>query len=114
MVAAAPVLDVNEIVISVDDAMFAAIDGVAQLRWRLLEAVGAGARRVVVDLSAVSQLSSTAVAALLGVHRVCRARGGAVVLRGPTRSTLNLLYRTGLWRVMQVEGGPRQGPARSW
>ena len=81
-------------------------DGVADVRWLLHDALLAGARRVVVDLSGVQYLSSPAVASFLSAHRVCRARGGALVLRGVNRRTLDLLHRTGLWRVLELETEP--------
>ena len=96
----------GHLVVRVSDELLA--DGLADLRWLLHDALLAGARRLVVDLSEVRQLSSTAVASLLWAHRTCRARGGAVVLRGVNRRTEDLLHRTGLWRVMQVED-PRTG-----
>ena len=78
-------------------------DGLADVRWLLHDALLAGARRLVVDLTGVQHLSSTAVASFLWAHRICRARGGAVVLRGANRRTEDLLHRTGLWRVLQLE-----------
>jgi anti-anti-sigma factor len=78
-------------------------DGLADVRWLLHDALLAGARHLVVDLSRVQNLSSTAVASFLSAHRTCRARGGAVVLRGANRRTLDLLHRTGLWRVLRLE-----------
>ena len=86
-------------------------DGIADIRWLLHDALLAGARRVVVDLSGVQQLSSPAVASLLSAHRVCRARGGAVVLRGANRRTLDLLHRTGLWRVLEPDTEPSRAAA---
>ena len=91
----------GEVLIRLTDELLA--DGLADLRWLLHDALLAGARRLVVDLSGVRSLSSTAVASLLWAHRTCRARGGAVVLRGVNRRTEDLLRRTGLWRVLQVE-----------
>jgi anti-anti-sigma factor len=90
-----------EVLLSVTDAMLE--DGLADLRWMLHDALLAGARRVVVDLDDVQQLSSSAVASLLSAHRTCRARGGGVVLRGANRRTEELLCRTGLWRVLRLE-----------
>jgi anti-anti-sigma factor len=95
----------DEVTIRLSDDMLA--DGLADVRWILHDALLAGARKVVVDLSRVHVLSSTAVASFLWAHRTCRARGGAVVLRGPNRRTEDLLHRTGLWRVMQMEPTPR-------
>ena len=98
----------DEVVVRLTDELL--VDGLADLRWLLHDALLAGARRLVVDLSDVRQLSSTAVASFLWAHRTCRARGGAVVLRGVNRRTLDLLRRTGLWRVIQLEDvGDRPG-----
>jgi anti-sigma B factor antagonist len=78
-------------------------DGLADVRWLLHDALLAGARRIVVDLSQVSHLASPALASFLWAHRTCRARGGALVLRGADRRTRDMLSRTGLWRVLQVQ-----------
>lgn len=91
----------HQVTVRLTDAMLA--DGMADVRWLLHDAVLAGAHRLVVDLSEVQHLSSTAVASFLWAHRTCRARGGGVVLRGVNRRTEDLLHRTGLWRVLQVE-----------
>ena len=99
-VAAAPGHE-DEVTVQLNDELLS--DGVADVRWLLHDALLAGARRVVVDLSDVQHLSSPAVASFLSAHRTCRARGGTVVLRGANRRTLDLLHRTGLWRVLELE-----------
>src|SRR3712207_9248518 len=81
------------VTVRLDDALLA--DGLADVRWLLHDALLTGARLLVVDLTAVHHLSSAAVASLLSAHRTCRARGGAVVLRGGNRRVEALLYRTG-------------------
>jgi len=88
----------DEVVLRLSDAMVS--DGLADLRWALHDALLAGARSLVVDVSDVSSLSSSAVASFLAAHRTCRARGGGVVLTGANRRTEDLLLRTGLWRVL--------------
>ena len=75
-------------------------DGLADLRWQLRDLVLAGVRVIVVDVSQVEALSSGMVTAMLGAHRICRARGGGLVLRNPNRCTAELLQRTGLSRVL--------------
>jgi anti-anti-sigma factor len=95
--------DGDEVTIRLSDDLL--VEGLADVRWLLHDALLSGARRLVVDISRVSVLSSTAVASFLSAHRTARARGGAVVLRGPNRRTEDLLQRTGLWRVMQLEPG---------
>jgi anti-anti-sigma factor len=101
----------DEITVQLSDDLLA--DGVADVRWLLHDALLAGARRVVVDLSAVQHLSSPAVASFLSAHRTCRARGGSVVLRGANRRTLDLLHRTGLWRVLELETSRARPPSAS-
>jgi anti-anti-sigma factor len=96
----------DEVTVRLDDALLAG--GLADMRWLLHDAVLGGARRLLVDVSGVRQLSSSAVACFLWAHRICRARGGAVVLRGANRRTVDLLHRTGLWRVIQIEPHRRQ------
>jgi anti-anti-sigma factor len=100
----------DEVVLRLSDAVIA--EGLADLRWALHDALLAGARRLVVDVSDVSSLSSSAVASLLAAHRTCRARGGGVVLTGANRRTEDLLHRTGLWRVL-LAGEPGQHPRRA-
>jgi anti-anti-sigma factor len=91
----------DEVTVRLSDELLA--DGLAEVRWLLHDALLAGARRLVVDLGEVEHLSSPAVASFLSAHRTCRARGGTVVLRGANRRTLDLLHRTGLWRVLELE-----------
>jgi anti-sigma B factor antagonist len=92
------VVDLGEVLVA---------DGLADARWLLHEALLSGARRVVVDLSRVHQLASPALASFLWAHRICRGRGGALVLRGADRRTHDMLRRTGLSHVLQVQ--PRPG-----
>lgn len=92
----------DEVVVRLDQAMLA--DGLADARWLLRDAVLAGARWIVVDLSRVYSVGSAALASFLSAHRICRARGGAVVLRGADRRTRDMVRRTGLARVLHLQG----------
>jgi anti-anti-sigma regulatory factor len=82
--------------------------GVAQaldeLELRLDTALATGPRVVVVDMSAIGQVSSTTIAALLWVKRRCASRGVEVLLRGPSRRNLDTLRRVGLLGVFHLEG----------
>lgn len=93
----------DETLVTLTDPDPGAGDEVSDLRWALLQAVAGGASRVVVDVSQVRRLSSATLAALLLVHRRCRARGGGIVVRGGTRATLDLLRRNSLDRVFHIE-----------
>ncbi len=81
------------------------------LRWNVLQHVLGGRRDVVVDLDGVRALSSTAIAALLNIHRLCRARGGRLVLQHPSGAVLDVLAHTGLDRVLVVRTGSGPAPA---
>jgi anti-anti-sigma factor len=107
----------DEVVVRLDEAVLA--DGLADVRWLLHDALLAGARRIVVDCSRAHSLGSPALASFLWAHRMCRARGGAVVLRGADRRTRDMVHRTGLWRVLDLQAGTarsagRRSPARRW
>jgi len=107
--AASSTLDGDEVTIRLEDALLT--EGLADVRWLMHDALLAGARRLVVDVTRVEHLASPAVASLLSAHRTCRARGGSVVLRGANRRTLDLLHRTGLWRVLDVEPSRKRSAA---
>ncbi|MFI7065752.1 STAS domain-containing protein [Kribbella sp. NPDC050124] len=80
------------------------LDGeLSALRWRLHGLVLDGACLVVVDVSDLGQISSTLLTALLDTHRMCRRRGGGVVIRRASRQLSDVLHRTGLDRVFEVE-----------
>jgi anti-sigma B factor antagonist len=99
----------DEVVVALSEALL--VDGLADARWLLHDAVRAGARRIVVDLSGVSSLASPALASFLSAHRICRARGGGLVLRGADRRTRDMIDRTGLARVLQMQGPSGRGVA---
>lgn len=88
-------------IVSVTDALLA--EGLTGLRWQLRDIVMDGACLVVVDLTDVDHVSSALLAALLDTHRVCRRRGGGVVIRHANRRTADLLRRTGLDKVFEIE-----------
>ena len=88
-------------IVTLSDAELAA--GLALLRWRLRDLVMDGVCLVIVDVSDIDQIESTMLAALLDTHRVCRRRGGGVVIRHAGRKMRDVLRRTGLDRVFDVE-----------
>ena len=94
----------HQVTVELDDGLLAG--GLADVRWALLGTLHAGARSLVVDLSRVQHLPDAVVAVLVSAHRICRARGGAVVLRGVDPGTEELLRRTGLQRVLLAEPAP--------
>ncbi|WP_329001016.1 STAS domain-containing protein [Kribbella sp. NBC_00709] len=88
-------------IVTISDADLSS--GLTALRWRLRSVVMEGACLVVIDLSDIGEMSSTLLAALLDTHRVCRQRGGGVVIRHAGRKMTDVLRRTGLDRVFAVE-----------
>lgn len=102
----------GRVVVSLNDECL--LNGLAELRWQLRQQLDDGTATVVVDISEVEHLSSTTVAALLFARRHTRARGGKVVLRGPTRRSLEMLTRTGLGRLFVIDTQPAPpAPRRS-
>ncbi len=84
-------------------------DGAVDLR-QVVSCVVGGARTLVVDASRIEHLCSTVITVLLWAQRHCTARGGSVVVQDPSRRSLEMLVRTGLKDVLDVE--PAGGPAR--
>lgn len=91
----------DAVVVRLEDST--GLRGLADLRWRLDTLLGDGAGTLVVDVAGLECLSSSTLAALLQARRICRARGGAVVLRGPGRHCFDMLARTGLLGLFQIE-----------
>jgi anti-anti-sigma regulatory factor len=75
----------------------------ADLRTRLDRLLDDGSRVLVVDMSAVAQVSSTTVATLLWTKQRCSARGMEVRLRHLSRRCFQALERVGLTHVLVVE-----------
>ena len=88
----------STVVVVWDEVVLA--DGLADARGLLHDALRGGARTLVVDVSQVIRLPAAALATLLWAHRICRCRGGAVVLRGADPATTATLHRTGLEHVL--------------
>ena len=66
----------DQVLVPLDEALLA--HGLAETRWLLHDALLAGVRRIMVDLSRVQGLGSPALASFLWAHRICRARGGGL------------------------------------
>lgn len=107
------VLDREEdlVVIRLSDA--AGLRGLADLRWRLDTVLSGGATTLVVDVSDLERFSSSTLAALLQARRICRARGGTVVLRSAEGQCTEMLTRTGLLGLFQVEAAEDRPPQKA-
>lgn len=79
------------------------VDVLEDLQSHLEAALEQGPHTVIVDLSALTRLSSTAVAALLWVKRRCAARGVTVMMRDPSPDCAAALERIGLLGTLPFE-----------
>jgi anti-sigma B factor antagonist len=73
-----------------------------RVRERLIEMVGAGEKRIVVDLGKVEFLDSTGLGVLVGAHRRLRARSGTLTLVCPHERLLKIFRITGLDTVFEI------------
>lgn len=80
---------------------------IGALRGRLGGLLDAGPSTLVLDLSGIQRLSSEGVDGLLWLHRRCAGRGVQVLLREPSRNSVDLLRRAGLLRALPIEGAAR-------
>lgn len=76
------------------------------LRAALVEACDEGLP-VVVDLSEVTFIDSTALGVLVAAHRRLQAGGCHLTLRGASSRIRTVLDTTGLTKVLDIDGGMR-------
>ena len=64
--------------------------------------VEAGARKLVIDLGAVSYLDSASIGCLMDIHRLLKDRDGAVKLSGLQPRVETMLSMTGVHKIVDV------------
>ena len=74
-----------------------------RVRDALIAISNGGENKVVVDMTNVTFMDSTGLAALVGPLKRFRSMNGQIVLRGPTGSVRKVLELTGLTRVFTIE-----------
>jgi anti-anti-sigma regulatory factor len=79
------------------------------VEFSLAAALEKGPLTIAIDMSRLSHLSPTTVAALLWIKRCSTARGIDVVLRNPSPTTVDMMQRTGLLGLLTVEAPPDAG-----
>jgi anti-sigma B factor antagonist len=73
------------------------------LREKLADALDLGGRRILVDLTGVSFMDSTALGALVGAAEALRPLGGQMVLVADDPRVTRVIEITGLERVFRIE-----------
>ena len=61
-----------------------------------------GARKVVIDLGAVSYIDSASIGCLMDIHRLLKDRGGAVRLSGLQPRVETMLSMTGVHKIVDI------------
>lgn len=74
-----------------------------RVREALIAVSNSGENKVVVDMTQVTFMDSTGLAALVGPLKRYRSMNGEIVLRSPSRSVQKVLEITGLTRVFTIE-----------
>jgi anti-sigma B factor antagonist len=74
-----------------------------RVREALIAISSSGEHRVVVDMSNVTFMDSTGLAALVGPLKRFRTMNGEIVLRSPAKAVRKVLEITGLTRVFTIE-----------
>jgi anti-anti-sigma factor len=70
----------------------------AEVRQR----VDDGARKLVIDLSAVTYIDSACIGCLMDVHRLLQEKGGAVRLSGLQPRVETMISMTGVHKIVEV------------
>jgi anti-sigma B factor antagonist len=86
-------LDDHTIVVEIDGELDVAT--APTLKWRLVDALESGGRHLVLDLSGVSFMDSTAIGVLVGVKRHLQA-GGRLAIASPLPDVQKIFEVTGL------------------
>jgi len=76
---------------------------VDRLRDKLADVIEAGGRRILVDLTGVSFMDSTALGVLVGAAKTLRSSRGHLVLVADDPRVTRVIEITGLERVLRVE-----------
>ena len=74
-----------------------------RVRDALIAISRGGEKKVVVDMTNVTFMDSTGLAALVGPLKRFRSMNGEIVLRSPTRGVKKVLELSGLTRVFSIE-----------
>ena len=83
--------------------------------------VEGGARKVIVDLAAVSYLDSASIGCLMDIHRLLQEKGGALRLSGLQPRVETMISMTGVHKIVPLHRdeeeaiasfGARRGPGR--
>lgn len=74
-----------------------------RVREALIAISNSGENKVVVDMTNVTFMDSTGLAALVGPLKRFRTMDGQIVLRSPTKGVRKVLEITGLTRVFDIE-----------
>jgi len=74
-----------------------------RVREALIAISNSGENKVVVDMTNVTFMDSTGLAALVGPLKRFRSMNGEIVLRSPTRGVRKVLEITGLTRVFTID-----------
>ena len=77
-------------------------EGHVDMEERMKQLIGAGAKRMVVDLSAVHVVSSTVLGVFLYYKKVLEDAGGLLILAAPAGATRRMLSVSGLDRSLEI------------
>ena len=80
----------------------------------LLESIEHGARRVIVDLSDVSFIDSTALGVLIGAAKRLHAAGGTLDVVCPNENVLRFLELTALDRMLSIFASRQEALSGAW
>jgi anti-sigma B factor antagonist len=83
------------------------------VRYQVLEALGAGRRTVVLDASGTAYVDSSGIGMLLGLHRTARERGARLVIAGASDQLRALFALANVSGTLELAAdlGAARGPA---
>lgn len=93
--------DKNEVKVNLEGKIF--VEDAAQLREKLLDLIGTGYRRFVINMSQATYIDSSGLGVLVAIHKRAIEHGGGVVIQGLQGAVRELFLMTRLNKVFDIE-----------
>lgn len=74
-----------------------------QFEWTVLEQAKTDQKRIVLDMTKISYIDSSAIGVLIGCHGSAKASGGELRLAGVTQRVIGIFQMTGVDKVLNVD-----------
>lgn len=90
----------HEVQVELEGKIF--VEDAAILREKLLEEIGKGYHRFIIDMHQVSYIDSSGLGVLVAIHKRAIENGGGVAIKGLQGAVKDLFFMTRLNKVFEI------------